>query len=123
MTDTNPAALLRAAAEKIRKLAGQADQGPWETTWRGQEYHLDGYRDGDLHPVSEWTYAVATWEPQASVQRTECDTANADYMAAMHPGVGETLAGWLDSAAVDAEQIGPDPGALAVARQILGGES
>jgi len=32
------------------------------------------------------------------------------------------LADWLDSAAIDAEQIGPDPHALAVARAINGGE-
>jgi hypothetical protein len=40
--------------------------------------------------------------------------------AAMHPEVGGALADWLDSAAIDAEQIGPDPHALAVARAILG---
>jgi hypothetical protein len=94
-----PADELRAAADKIRKLAGQADDGPWETTWRQQQYHLDGYRDGDLHPISEWTYAIATWEPQATEQRAECDTANADYIAAMHPGVGKVLAEWLENAA------------------------
>jgi hypothetical protein len=38
----------------------------------------------------------------------------------MGPNVGAVLAEWLDSAAKDAEQIGPDPHALAVARQING---
>ncbi|MFC5802766.1 hypothetical protein [Streptomyces formicae] len=89
---TTPAEELRAAAEKLRRLAGQADDGPWQTTWRGQEYHLDGYRDGELHPVSEWTYAIATGEPQATEQRADCDTANADFIAAMHPGAGQALA-------------------------------
>jgi hypothetical protein len=141
-----PAEELRTAADKIRKLAGQATEGPWETTWRGQEYQLDGYRGGTLHSVSEWTYAVATWEPQASEQRAECDTADADYIAAMHPGVGNALADWLEHEAagheavqglgnittelinVQLEQVGYGaqithstlPQALAVARAILG---
>lgn len=132
---TDPAAVtLRRAAEKIRKLAGQATGAPWETTWRGQEYHLDGYRDGDLEPISEWTYAIATWEPEASEQRAECDTANADYIAAMHPGVGLALAAWLDdmAATVDAYDRkvgkpadGGEPwlrGAVRVALTVLGGE-
>jgi hypothetical protein len=46
----------------------------------------------------------------------------ADYIAAMHPGVGAAVADWLDSAAEDAELIGADHRALAAARQILGGE-
>lgn len=33
----------------------------------------------------------------------------------MNPAGGLALADWLDSAAVDAEEIGPDPRALAVA--------
>jgi hypothetical protein len=33
---------------------------------------------------------------------------------------GDAVADWLESAAVDAEQIGPDPHAVAAARQILG---
>lgn len=45
-----------------------------------------------------------------------------EYIAATHPGVGAALADWLESAAVDAEQIGPDHRALAVARAIHGGE-
>lgn len=130
----SPAATLRRAAEKIRKLAAQSTGAPWETTWRGQEYHLDGYRDGDLEPISEWTYAIATWEPEASEQRAECDTANADYMAAMHPGVGLALAEWLDTVARHCadgyvccdsgehrcETVAP---ALSVARAVLGGGS
>ncbi|MDX3230566.1 hypothetical protein [Streptomyces sp. ME19-01-6] len=43
------------------------------------------------------------------------------------PGVvarfGPELAEWLDGAAVDAEEVGADPHALAVARKILGAES
>lgn len=100
-----PAAELRAAAEKLRKLAAQADDGPWETTWREQQYHLDGYRDGELHPIAEWTYAIATWEPKVREERADCDTASADYMAAMHPGVGLALADWLDAEARGIEAV------------------
>jgi len=120
-----PAEEIRTAVDKLNKLAAQATQGPWETTWRGQEYHLDGYRNGTPHSVSEWTYAVATWEPQASEQRADCDTADPDYMAAMNPAVGKALADWLQTwvgvelresaaMAVDAHH------ALAVARAING---
>jgi hypothetical protein len=129
---TSPAAELKAAAEKIRKLAGQATGAPWAATWREQEYQVDGYQDGDLHPVAEWTYAVATWEPQASEQRADCDTANADYIAAMHPGIGLLMAKWLEDTAATVEAVHrkrPDAvteggqwlaPALAVARAVLG---
>jgi hypothetical protein len=52
----------------------------------------------------------------------EQGAADATYIAALHPGVGKALADWLDSAAVDAEQIGPDHRALAVVRALLGSE-
>lgn len=125
-----PAEELRAAADKLRRLAAQADDGPWVTTWRGQEYHLEGCRDDGLPPISisEWTYAVATQEPKASEQRAECDTANADYIAAMHPGVGLPLATVFDAWARMGE-LDPDllnrvggPETLAVARAINGGQ-
>lgn len=117
---------LAAAAEKLRRLAGQADDGPWETTWRGQEYHLDGYRDGELHSISEWTYAIATWEPKVHAERADCDTANPDYIAAMHPSVGKALADWLGCLSVlDPSERGGDKcgwcggnHALAVARAL-----
>ncbi|MFD9564409.1 hypothetical protein [Streptomyces sp. NPDC059994] len=136
-SERTTAETLKAAAQKLRRLAFQADSGPWETTWRDQQYHLDGYRDGELHPISEWTYAIATWEPQASEQRAECDTANADYIATMHPGVGTALARLLERTAIEVTEAGGFAAgaadgpmdhsnhnswsaALAVARQILG---
>ncbi|MEV6547945.1 hypothetical protein AB0M57_04455 [Streptomyces sp. NPDC051597] len=124
MPDRTPAETLNAAADKLHKLAAQADNGPWETTWRGQEYHLDGYRDGDLHPISEWTYAIATWEPKVATERADRDTANPDYIAAMHPGVGAAIADWLEATA-DYASLGVGhpthvARAFAVARRILG---
>lgn len=88
---------LRAAADKLRALATTATPGPWVTTWRGQEYQLDGDTESDLGPIAEWTYAIATVEPKASEHRAECDTANADYIAAMGPNVGALLADWLEA--------------------------
>lgn len=73
MTDQSPAALLRAAAEKVRQWATEATADPWALG------------------------AAARFGPE--------------------------LAAWLDSAAVDAEQIGGDPCALSTARKILGAES
>ena len=122
---TTPADELRTAAERLRKLAGQATEAPWSTAWNGQEYELRS-PDEAAYPIAEWTYAIATLEPEASEQRAECDTADADYIAAMHPGVGEALAAWLDSwTGIDLYEAGALPEdarhALAVARAINGG--
>lgn len=115
-----PADELAAAAEKLRTLIGRATEAPWSTQWDDQQHQLVGR--ARAYPIAEWTYAIVTTEPKASEQRAECDTADADYIAAMHPGVGKALADWLNSAAEDAEQIGPDPHAVAVARAINGGQ-
>ena len=108
---------LRAASARLRELAGRATDAPWSTAWNGQQYELRG-PDEAAYPIAEWTYAINTTEPKVSEERAECNTADADWIAAMHPGVGHALADWLDSAAEDAEQIGADFRALAVARQI-----
>lgn len=118
---TTPADKLRAAAEKLRKLTGQAIEGPWTATWSEQQYELKG--PSSVDPIAEWTYAIATWEPKASEQRAECDTADADYIAAMHPGVGLALADWLESEAEFGADPGIGPAALTVARLINGSAS
>lgn len=126
---TSPADELRAAATRLKKLASQATPGPWEATWRGQEYQLDGNSEDDLSPVAEWTYAIVATEPAAAEQRAECDTADADYIAAMGPNVALALADWLDETAAHLaatatpfwqEGVGRHP--LAVARGINGGQ-
>jgi hypothetical protein len=116
---TTPADELRTAAATLRKLTGQATPAPWATTWRGQEYQLDGNTDEDLSPIAEWTYAVVTTEPKASEQRAECDTANADYIAVMHPGVGAALAGWLTDEARRVECASSPAGQEIVGRRAL----
>ena len=113
-----PADELRAAAAKIRDLTAETTGAPWTTSWSEQQYEVKS--PSGIDPIAEWTYAIATWEPEASEQRAECDTADADWIATMHPGIGTALAAWLESAARDAREIGPDPHALAVARAVLG---
>lgn len=100
---TTPADQLRTAAEKLRHLAGIASPGPWRTTGAGDH---------------GWTVSMPSSGLAIETEDSEQGAVDADYIAAMHPGVGTALADWLDSAAVDAEQIGADHRALAVARLI-----
>jgi hypothetical protein len=98
---------LRAAARTLRALLAdrQLTPGPWLSMDRGDRVLWDGEGAEDQPPV----YVVD--EPMSN-------GANADYIAVMHPDVGHALADWLDSAARDAVEIGPDPHAVAVARAI-----
>ncbi|MER6492655.1 hypothetical protein [Streptomyces griseorubiginosus] len=110
---TTPADELRAAAEKIRALAATATDGPWHQSGIGDE---------------GWTVA----SPDQFIAETEDGEkgrADADYIAAMGPNVGEKLARWLDVTADSLaanthpgwqEAVAPD--ALAVARTLLGGQ-
>lgn len=109
VTPVSPAGTLRAAATKLRTLLADPEltAGPWLSLDRGDRLLRDQPGDEDQAPV----YVVN--EPMTN-------GANADYIAAMHPGVGVALALWLDDAARDAVEIGPDPYALGVARLVLG---
>jgi hypothetical protein len=103
-----PADELRAAAEKLRTLAAAATPGPWHV-------HLpNGYPQGIYSEESDDDLFAEV------LDEIDQPKPNAPYIAAMHPGVGTPLADWLDSAAVDAEQIGCDYRATNVARAILG---
>lgn len=42
------------------------------------------------------------------------------WIALLNPAIGAPLAAWLHSAAVDADQVGPDHRAVAFARALLG---
>ncbi|MEJ8671900.1 hypothetical protein WKI71_36710 [Streptomyces sp. MS1.AVA.1] len=78
-----PADELRTAAEKIRILATTATDGPW---------HQSGIGD------QGWTVDT----PHAFVAETEDSEkgrADADWIAAMHPGVGDKISGLLEAAA------------------------
>lgn len=132
---------LRAAAQRLRELAGAATEGPWKI-WRDvdhQGFITIGDEAGVLTPERPVTDEC---NPVAHVY-TDGD---ADWITAMHPGVALALAAWLESVAarheasvLAAKQIwciaehpdavawlttgpgAPRPEALAVARAI-GGE-
>lgn len=125
---------LRTAAATLRKLAVDATPGPWH---RPLNTRYKATVTGPL-PEGERGNWIDGIDPETG-QREQCTVATVptrsngkhsrqrggrdlEYIAAMHPTVGLALANWLDSAAEDAEQIGPDHRAVAVARAINGGE-
>lgn len=110
---TSPADTMRAAAQLLRDLAERAaheDRTDWFT----------GHAKGSRSPV----VLDHAEEPSVLIETyaARLEAVNR-YVAAMGPRVGVLLAAWLASAAEDAEQIGADPHALAVARRLLAGEA
>jgi hypothetical protein len=106
--NSNPAAELRTAAETLLGLtAPMAVQhpGPWIV------HNPNGYPQAVFSPDTD----VILCE---TLDEIDAPKPSAPYIAAMHPGVGKALADWLQSAARDAVEIGPDPHALVVARAI-----
>ncbi|MCL7377443.1 hypothetical protein [Streptomyces sp. 35G-GA-8] len=127
---TTPADELRTAAEKLRALATAAStntDGTPTTTWNtklcwpnddnGTSHLYGDYLTRDDNRRIAWPPLLHGGSPQ---RPTRMQTQHATYIAAMGPTLGLLVAEWLDSAAEDAEQIGPDRHALAVARQING---
>lgn len=108
---TTPAQELRTAAQTLRSAADHAG---------GDDWIADHYPEGTVvHPADSTT----------SIFRLAADGMRAagtphvlapigEYIATVSPALGLLFADWLDSAAVEAEQIGTDPRALAVARRI-----
>jgi hypothetical protein len=99
---TSPSDELRTAATRLRSLATAATPGPWEQTGIG-DYG--------------WTVSSSSSALVDTVDSEE-GRADADYIAAMHPGVGLALAAWLESEAEFGLNPGIDPAALTVARAI-----
>jgi hypothetical protein len=133
MTDTTPAAELLAAAEKLRSLATAVPTEDWGT----RPWHVEECSDTDTMESCPCIVAQGEYkefdQPQIPPVQYVADAEtreHAEYIAAMHPGVGLALADWLENMArtVDAvaDKYEPDPGshwlapALAVARQVLG---
>lgn len=113
MSDRTPAQTLRAAAQKLRDLATAANTtapAPWEPR--------------RIHPTIPDSDSYRLWaadrRPILHGGRPFVLGPVAHYTTTLHPGVSLALAAWLDSAAEDAELIGPDHHALATARAILG---
>lgn len=107
MTQPSPADTLRAAATRLREHATTASPGPWAVNqWGNVE-------------TSQREEMAEVWPLQAK------PGANAAYIAAMHPGVGQALADWLGSwTGIDLYEAGSLPEdarhALTIARVILG---
>ncbi|MEU5608417.1 hypothetical protein AB0H03_06615 [Streptomyces sparsogenes] len=129
MTDTSPADQIRAAAEELRALAvaasASSDGTPtahWNTEpcWPDDDstrFLRGDYLTRDDGRRISWPNLL---RGGTGARPPYMATQHAEYAATMGPAVGLAVAAWLDSAAEDAEQVGPDPHALAVARQLLG---
>jgi hypothetical protein len=111
-----PASTLTAAADKLRQLATNPDvtPGPWLSMDGGDRLLWDGPGADDLPP----RYVVD--EPMSN-------SANAELIAAMHPGVASALADLLEQEAQYPKRLADpdDDGSrllLAVARAVLGAD-
>ncbi|MER5482958.1 hypothetical protein ABT024_07040 [Streptomyces sp. NPDC002812] len=127
-----PAEELRAAAALLRdRLVSAATEGPWHVTeydvYTQQSYDFEA----GLGTAPGRVDVVGHGYEGGGFDRL-CD---AQYVAAMHPGVGAALADWLDAASAHVRagyvccDSGADrcyesatPQALAVARTILGSQ-
>lgn len=121
---TTPSDELRTAAARLRSLttAASTDRyGRDTSTWTSR--HINE-RTALLHGGPEQARIIrgGSSGPHGRGVHPHLAPTHADYIAAMGPNVGTLLAAWLDSAAEDAEQIGVDPHALAVARALLRGD-
>jgi len=79
-TAMTPAEELRTAAATLRALAAEATPGPWEG--RGK---VD---------ASIWANSIGNYVTE-KITSGERHKADAHYIAAMHPGVGDLIAKWL----------------------------
>ncbi|MFI9235806.1 hypothetical protein [Streptomyces sp. NPDC053079] len=110
MSATPPAAVLRAATDRLRALATAATYEE-RTTW------TTGHTRGSLSPVvldhpEHPGVLIETWA-------THLEAVN-DYVAAMDPAFGLALADLLDNLADGDDEGVINPWALAVARRLLG---
>lgn len=119
MTTPAPADELKTAAATLRKLtaaihAPDLDDQAWHT-----EECADDEQGNCPCIVAQGAIGLLAGPSTPIYYIADAETPEvAAYIAAMGPDVGELLADWLDSAAEDAMQIGPDPRALAVARAV-----
>lgn len=124
MSDLSPSEILTAAAKLLREQAGNAQHispAPWTVDREG------AYGTG----------VVLAKDGATIIADRSCDdhedAIDLPYIALVHPGVGLALADWLEATALDPDlerehdgcdrQICASAAALAVARQLLGGES
>ena len=114
-----PADELRAAAQLLREraTAPYVQPGPWHVHEAYGFLRVDNDRD----KTSE------AWTVKSGADVAEENRGTAEWIALMHPGVGEALADWLEATADYCTVSVTHPThvvrALAVARALLGGES
>ncbi|WP_405479938.1 hypothetical protein [Streptomyces anulatus] len=112
-----PADLLRAAADLLRAAATAAAEYSGSTTWQSVPHFPD-------QPDADFTTLMAG--PGRRLHKgggrgaSYMNAPVSEYVALVGPGAGLALAAWLERAAEDAETVGADYRALAVARQLLG---
>ena len=113
MPDT-PADTLRAAAARIREHAAAASPGPWMIR-TGQPWLADRVVFGQSMCMPGRIAQVC------NVDYGQNHGPDAAWIALMHPGVGELIADWLESAARTWEFVtySNRDAALAVARAVL----
>lgn len=128
----DPAVRLTAAATHLRTLANAATPGPWSrplnTRYKAsvsaplpegeQGAWLTGIDPETGKRERVTVVAAPTWSNGKHTRKRS--GRDLEYIAAVGPQVGALLVAWLDSAAFDAQMIGVDPEALAVADAILG---
>jgi hypothetical protein len=112
----NPVEQLRAAAQTLRTAAELAGSQTWTA---------DCYPEGTIVRPANSTRSLFRLAANGTRAAGTPNVAApiGEYIATMNPRVGIAVADWLDSAAKDAMQIGPDPHALAVARAIQEGRN
>lgn len=111
-----PAEEIKQAADKLKALTGDATKGPWHS----ENTNTRWGEDHDHH-------IVGGGKILATFSNGHNGPLNAMYAAAMHPGVGEALAKWLDSwTGTELNEAAALPEdaqhALAVARAINGSQ-
>lgn len=120
-----PADEINTAAIRLRELATASTPGHWQA----EELPADQHHKHPAH----WVKTEYDDGPNMASSQVVADCpwkqADAAYIAAMHPAVGEALAGWLETTATSlTASTHPDwqgcvaADALAVARAINGGQ-
>lgn len=126
----SPSALLRRAADRLDEHAGAATKGPWfahDTHLGGWSGHTATVMSGE-YPATE----LRAWLPTMSSEpwdETRNVWADAAYIAAVDPLVGQAVAVILRAAASTADGLHRPDGvdviaaAMVAARRILGKET
>ena len=98
-TPETPAETIRRAAVMLRERADVATPGPWSHMCLGSEGCLVLRKHGTIRERGRGRVA------RFGQKDWQSDHADAEFVAAMHPGVAVALADWLDreAALIDAQ--------------------